>query len=112
VGDFTVAGHIEFFLSGWGWLRLRANKEDGQIRAWRRSRRFALPRGGVRAKVLLFVCTFTGHFGMEGEKRKTYGRFLGMIFFGGAQAAVTIGEEGLVTPEGAKTGKTTKKSAK
>jgi hypothetical protein len=32
---------------------------------------------------------------MNAKKRKTYGRFLGMIFFGGFQPALVAGRQGV-----------------
>jgi hypothetical protein len=51
-------------------------------------------------------------FTANGKKRKTYGRFLGMIYFGGVGFALALGTQGLATPKIPKNGKKAKKSVK
>jgi hypothetical protein len=53
-----------------------------------------------------------GDFSTTGKKRKTYGRFLGMIFLGGSWPTLIVERQRLAREEIPKNRKNTKKSAK
>ena len=65
-----------------------------------------------RQIVLSLFSSSIADYGTEPENRKTYGRFLGMIFFGRSKPTVVIERQHLTTPKSSKNRKNTKKSVK
>jgi hypothetical protein len=66
----------------------------------------------ILSKLFVFVFTFAADDGTEPKNQKTYGRFLGMIFFGGSKPLVVIERQHLAMPQSSKNRKTAKKSLK
>jgi hypothetical protein len=62
--------------------------------------------------VLSDFSSLTADCGTKPEHQKTYRRFLGAIYFGGAKSAVPIERKHLTTPKSAKNRKNAKKSVK
>jgi hypothetical protein len=60
----------------------------------------------------LFCNSHGGDFGTGAKKRKTYGRFFGMIFFGGVWAALVLEGQGVAGQKIPKIRKSAKKSVK
>src|ERR1700678_590938 len=62
--------------------------------------------------VLSDFSSSTADCGTEPKNQKTYGRFLGMIFFGGSNAAEVVERQHLTALKTSKNRKNTKKSVK